>query len=71
MFVIDNDTLILRMIMELLENKGFEIITTDNGKTVIDLADNNSPNLVLLDIMMADIDGYSIRQRIREFSDFR
>jgi len=66
--VVDDDIRMLRMMKRILELEGFQALIANNGETALKTFDKESPDLVLLDIMMPDIDGYTVCQRIREFS---
>jgi len=66
--VVDDDVRMLRMIKRMLELEGYRVLTADNGEDALGAFDKEAPNIVLLDIMMPDMDGYTVCQRIREFS---
>ncbi len=66
--VVDDDVRVLRMVRRILELEGYKVVTADGGQAALDLLQETNPDLVLLDIMMPDIDGYSVCHRIREFS---
>ena len=66
--VVDDDIRMLRMMKRMLELENFDVLTADGGETALKTFDKDSPNLVLLDIMMPDMDGYEVCRRIREFS---
>jgi len=66
--VVDDDIRILRMVKRMLELENFEVVTADGGETALKTFDQGTPDLVLLDIMMPDLDGYQVCQHIREFS---
>jgi DNA-binding response OmpR family regulator len=66
--VVDDDVRILRMMKRLLELEGFQTTTASSGDTALKTVEKESPDLLLLDIMMPDMDGYMVCQRIREFS---
>ena len=66
--VVDDDIRILRMIQRILELEGYRALIASDGKTALEIFDEENPDLVLLDIMMPSMDGYSVCQRIREFS---
>jgi len=52
----------------MLELEGYRVFTSGGGEAALDMFDEVTPDLVLLDIIMPDIDGYTVCQRIREFS---
>jgi DNA-binding response OmpR family regulator len=66
--VVDDDIRMLRMMKRMLELESFQVIIANNGDTALKLFEKETPDLVLLDIMMPDMDGYTVCQRIREFS---
>lgn len=67
--VVDDDIRVLRMIQRILELEGYQVLTASNGEAAFNVFDEEPPDLVLLDIMMPDIDGYAVCQRLREFSE--
>jgi len=66
--VVDDDTHILRMLQRMLELEGYQVLTASSGVAALDIFDEKTPELVLLDIMLPDIDGYTVCQNIHEFS---
>jgi DNA-binding response OmpR family regulator len=66
--VVDDDIRILRMIKRMLELEGFQTIIANSGEAALKIFERETPDLILLDIMMPDMDGYTVCQRIREFS---
>ncbi len=66
--VVDDDVRILRMMKRMLELEGFQATIANNGEMALKTFEKENPDLVLLDIMMPDIDGYTVCQRLREFS---
>lgn len=66
--VVDDDIRMLRMMKRMLELEDFAVITASGGDIALKVFEKESPSLVLLDIMMPDMDGYTLCKRIREFS---
>ena len=52
-----------------LQWREVDVIGTGEGERAIDLVEEESPDLVLLDVGLPDLDGYRVLERIREFSD--
>jgi DNA-binding response OmpR family regulator len=67
--VIDDDTAITELLNMLLRTHGFEVITTNSGCEGIQLAMDANPNVVLLDLMMPDKDGWEVIKAVRKFSN--
>jgi DNA-binding response OmpR family regulator len=53
------------LVREYLEAHDFQVITASNGREALMLAQTQVPDLVLLDIMMPEIDGYEVVRRLR------
>ena len=66
--VVDDDPRYLRLIRVNLEASGYEVIAAANGTRAVELAASEAPDLVLLDVMMPDKDGYQACREIRAFS---
>ena len=66
--VVDDDIRILRMMKRMLELEGFQTTVANSGETALKTFEKETPDLILLDIMMPEMDGYTVCQRIREFS---
>jgi len=67
--VIDDDIAITELMSMLLKTHGFDVITTNSGTEGVELAKRNSPNVVLLDLMMPDMDGWQVCAALRAFSN--
>jgi two-component system, OmpR family, KDP operon response regulator KdpE len=67
--VIDDETTLAEMLMVKLEPKGYQILSARNGNEGLKLAYESHPDLVLLDIMMPEMDGWETCRRLRELSD--
>ena len=66
--VVDDDVQILRYIRRTLELEGYQTLTATDGRTALEVMEQETPGLILLDIMLPEIDGYSVCERIRQFS---
>jgi DNA-binding response OmpR family regulator len=51
-----------------LEEDGFEVLVTDKGSEALELAKKEKPNIILLDIILPEVDGFSILQNLKEES---
>ena len=64
--VIDDDTAINELIKINLEINGYDVISSFNGTDGFALAKQESPELIILDVMMPEVDGFTVAQRIRQ-----
>ena len=53
----------------LLTNENFTIATANNGQQALEQVDKESPDLILLDVMMPDMSGFEVAQRLKENPD--
>ena len=66
--VVDDDQDLAEMLGIVLNGSGFEVDLVNNGDSVMDIFRANTPDLVLLDVMLPGIDGIEVCRRIREES---
>ena len=69
LILVVDDIRMLRMMKRMLELENFQTITANNGEAALIVFEKENPDLVLLDIMMPDMNGYTVCQHIREFSE--
>jgi DNA-binding response OmpR family regulator len=67
--VIDDEEMTVQLISILLERRGYEVITALRAEDGLREAYRTHPDLILLDIMMPDMDGWEVCRRLRELSD--
>lgn len=63
--IVDDDPYILMSLEFLMKKTGNEVMIARNGNEALDSINNNKPDLIILDIMMPDVDGYSICKYIK------
>ena len=66
--VVDDEARMVRFIQLNLEHDGFQVVSAYNGREALEQVRTQLPNLVLLDVMMPDFDGFEVLERIREQS---
>ncbi|MCC3590474.1 hybrid sensor histidine kinase/response regulator [Microcoleus sp. PH2017_28_MFU_U_A] len=64
--VVDDTPQNLRLLAEILSNQGYQVRPVPNGKLALSAAQKMPPDIVLLDIMMPDMDGYEVCQRLKD-----
>ena len=65
---IDDDTAMTELLALLLKSHGFEITTANSGEKGIELIQQIRPDIILLDLMMPQMDGWETCKKIRKFS---
>lgn len=63
--VCDDTPDILEMVQLILEGEGFEVSTAKAGREVLMAVDRETPDLVLLDLRMPGLDGFSVLRELR------
>jgi len=66
--VVDDEPRYLSLVQINLETAGYSVITAMDGQQAVDGVANKKPDIVLLDVMMPVMDGFTACERIREFS---
>lgn len=64
--VVDDDPYILMSLEFLMRKNGFDVMIARNGTETLELLKQHQPDVVLLDIMMPDVDGYAICKHIKK-----
>ncbi|WP_017975116.1 response regulator transcription factor [Actinopolyspora halophila] len=64
--VVDDEPSILELLTSALRLSGFEVRGADSGEAALRAAEEFRPDIVVLDVMLPDIDGYSVATRLRE-----
>jgi len=64
----DDDPQLLRLMTRNLQLEGYDVLAASDGLQALELVESNAPDLVLLDVMMPKMDGFTVCYRVREFS---
>jgi DNA-binding response OmpR family regulator len=64
----DDDPQLLRLMTRNLQLEGYDVLGASDGELALELIESNPPDLVLLDVMMPKMDGFTVCYRVREFS---
>lgn len=67
--VIDDNRSIVRVVQALLQKEGFEVLTAFDGIEGLQKAQEENPDLVILDIVMPRMDGYEVAQLLQDDPD--
>jgi CheY-like chemotaxis protein len=63
--VVDDDLDSVKLVGMMLQRRGYDIIAAQSGSQALAKAQAENPDLVILDIMMPDVDGYEVCRRLR------
>lgn len=64
--IVDDDMETLRLVGLMLQRQGYQIVAANNGTQALGLARNEKPDLIVLDVMMPDLDGYEVTRQLRQ-----
>lgn len=67
--VVDDKLSVQRLIKDYLTEQGYRVVTADNGQDGLFVARQENPDLILLDVMMPEMDGYDFIRAYRKTSD--
>jgi sigma-B regulation protein RsbU (phosphoserine phosphatase) len=63
--VVDDSPVNLRLIVRTLEGRGYRILAAKNGRAALEIARRVGPDLILLDVMMPEIDGFEVCRTLK------
>jgi putative two-component system response regulator len=63
--LVDDNTTNLQLLRDTLDGFGYKLLVAKNGKTALTIAHKANPDLILLDIMMPEMDGYEVCKRLK------
>ncbi|MGD9077919.1 MAG: SpoIIE family protein phosphatase [Desulfobacterales bacterium] len=69
LLLVDDNPTNLQVLYQTLETTGCKLLVAKNGETALAIAQKASPDLILLDIMMPDIDGFEVCRRLKDNPD--
>ena len=63
--IVEDNTLNLKLLNDLLEFRGYDIVATSQGTAALELAREHAPDVILLDIQLPDIPGTEVAHRLK------
>ena len=63
--IVDDDLESLKLISLMLQRRGYEVTAAQSGEQALSKIENENPNLIILDVMMPDMDGYEVCRYLR------
>lgn len=64
--VVDDEPDIVRLVSFSLKRHGFEVVEANDGLTAITMAEEEAPDLILMDVMMPVMNGYDASKKLKE-----
>ncbi|MCG8618833.1 MAG: response regulator [Desulfobacterales bacterium] len=69
--VVDDEPRNLQLAGKVVSDNGFDVAMAQNGRQAMNFVKKNQPDLILLDIMMPDMDGYEVCRRLKKNPQYR
>lgn len=69
--VVDDENDVVELIKFMLEKDGHEVVTASNGREALEKVVPAQPELIILDIMMPEMDGYTVNTKLQENDETR
>jgi DNA-binding NarL/FixJ family response regulator len=66
LLLIDDDPNLILLVKDYLEFRGYDVMTAENGREALEVLDNKIPDMIICDVMMPEMDGYSLVKHIRQ-----
>jgi len=67
--IVDDDATMNELVRVNLQPRGYDMISVISGKRAVELAREVNPDLIILDVMMPEMDGFEVCEALREFTD--
>ena len=66
LLLIDDDPNLILLVKDYLEFGGYQVVTAENGREALEFLEQELPDLIICDVMMPEMDGYTFVERLRE-----
>ena len=66
--VVDDDQNICELLRLYIEKEGFEVVIANDGRKALEMFEQENPDLIMLDIMLPELDGWQVCREIRKKS---
>lgn len=68
LLLVDDDPNLILLVQDYLEFQGYEVKTAGHGKEALNILENFEPDMIICDVMMPEMDGYTLIEMIRKDS---
>lgn len=68
--IIEDEKILIELLEQKIEEEGYEVFTSLNGKEGLELIKKVKPDLVLLDIIMPKLNGYEVMEEMNKLQEF-
>ncbi|MEM9008435.1 MAG: response regulator transcription factor [Cyanobacteria bacterium P01_F01_bin.86] len=65
LLLIDDDPNLILLVKDYLEFRGYQVITAENGREALDVLSSSTPDMIICDVMMPEMDGYAFVEHVR------
>jgi DNA-binding response OmpR family regulator len=69
--VVDDEQMTTDLAKTFLEKHGFEVVIASDGEQALELAEEQAPDLILLDVMLPTIDGFEVCKKLKDNTMFK
>jgi DNA-binding NarL/FixJ family response regulator len=66
LLLIDDDPNLILLVKDYLEFRGYEVITAENGREALEILERQTPDMIICDVMMPEMDGYALVEQVRQ-----
>jgi DNA-binding NarL/FixJ family response regulator len=68
LLLVDDDPNLILLVKDYLEFQGYEVITAENGREALEVLEHYTPDMIICDVMMPEMDGYALIEKVRQDS---
>ena len=69
--VVDDDAMVIKLLENILKNQGFEVVVAHDGIDAMVQVKNTKPDLIVLDVMMPELNGYEVCSHLKFDPQFK
>lgn len=67
--MVDDEPDIITLISRYAKREGYEVMTAEDGRQAIEACQKEDFDIIIMDVMMPDTDGFTVCKKIKEFKD--